>query len=133
MRIMLDTNIIVSTGVFGGAWSSDMTLKIADKYSIVLSSVIINELRCVMERKFPDKTPALEKFLKRLSYEVAYTPTEVDEEIYPQIRDEKDYPILASAIIADVDVFITADNDFGPVSIERPEIMSLLEFAQKYL
>lgn len=133
MRIMLDTNIIISAGVFGGAWTSDMTLRIADRYSIVLSSAIVKELREVMEQKFMDKVSALEQFLKRLSYEIAFTPSKIDEDIYPKIRDKKDYPILASAIIADVDVFITADQDFSPVDIERPEIMSLLEFSQKYL
>jgi len=34
---------------------------------------------------------------------------------YPGIRDEKDLPILASAIIEDVDVLITGDADFAPL------------------
>jgi putative PIN family toxin of toxin-antitoxin system len=133
MTVMLDTNIIISAGVFGGGRLSALTLKIADEFNIVLSSAIIKELWTVMERKFPQKKQALEKFLKRLSYEISYTPTEVDEDIYPKIRDKKDYPILASAIIADVDVFITGDGDFNPVDIERPEIMKIAEFAEKYL
>lgn len=86
-----------------------------------------------MDRKFSQKKSTLEQFLKRLSFEISYTPTEVDNNIYPKIRDKKDYPILASAIIADVDVFITGDDDFGSVDIERPEIMSISEFAKKYL
>jgi hypothetical protein len=60
-----------------------------------------------------------------LSYEIDYTPTEIDEDIYPKIRDKKDYPILASAIIADVDVFITGDKDFGGLDLEHPEIMTI--------
>jgi len=110
---MLDTNIIVTAGVFGGAWTSDLTLKIANEHNIVLSSIIIDELREVVAKKFPSKSSVLEQFLKRLSYEIAYTPTEIDEDIYPHVRDEKDYLILASAIIADVDIFITADKDFA--------------------
>lgn len=61
------------------------------------------------------------------------TPTEIDKDIYPKIRDKKDYPILASAIIADVDVFITGDKDFGGLDLERPEIMTITAFEQKYL
>ena len=133
MRIMLDTNIIVSAGVFGGAWTTEMTLKIADKYNIVISSTVINELQLVMEKKFIDKMPALEHFLERLSYEIAYTPTEIDENIYPLVRDKKDYPILASAILSDVDVFLTEDKDFDGINLERPEIMRLNEFSKKYM
>ena len=53
--------------------------------------------------------------------------------IYPKIRDKKDYPILASAIIADVDVFITDDKDFNTIDVEQPKIMTLFEFAALYL
>ena len=76
---------------------------------------------------------AVEKFLERLSYEVAEAPAEIDEDIYPKVRDKKDYPILASAVIADVDVFITGDKDFGGLDLERPEIMTISEFETKYL
>jgi len=130
---MLDTNIIVSAGVFGGAWSSSVVLSIADKHSLVLSSAIIDELREVVVQKFPNKILVLEQFLKRLSYEIAYTPADIDSDLYPKVRDKKDYPILASAIIADVDVFITNDKDFDPVDIDRPEIMTPLAFQHKYL
>ena len=133
MRIMLDTNIIISAGVFGGGRLSELTLIIADKFNLVLSSAIIEELRIVVRRKFPAKMPVMEQFLKRLSYEISYTPSIIDEDIYPKIRDKKDYPILASAIIADVDILITGDKDFSPVDVERPEILSITEFAQKYL
>jgi len=129
---MLDTNIIISAGIFGGGRLSEITLRIADDFNLVLSSAIIKELWEVVERKFPHKKPVLERFLKRLSYEISYTPTEIDTDIYPKIRDPKDYPILASAIIADVDLFITGDVDFSFIDIERPEIMRISEFAEKY-
>ena len=48
-------------------------------------------------------------------------------------KDKKDYPILASAIIADVDVFITGDKDFEGLVLERPEIMTLNEFVNYYV
>ena len=133
MRIMLDTNIIISAGIFGGGQLSELTLLIADKFNLVLPSVVIEELRIVIQKKFPLKMLVMERFLKRLSYEISYTPANLDEDIYPKIRDKKDYPILASAIIADVDILITGDKDFNIVDIERPEIMTITDFAQKYL
>ncbi|MDR1531625.1 MAG: putative toxin-antitoxin system toxin component, PIN family [Clostridiales bacterium] len=133
MRVTLDTNLLISAGIFAGKRTTSLTLRIADEHTVILSSRIIDELREVMDIKFPDKKSVLERFLKRLSYEIAYTPTEIDGGIYPKIRDKKDYPILASAIIADVDVFITGDKDFGGIDLERPEIMTISEFEQKYL
>ena len=133
MRVMFDTNILISAGIFAGKYTTDLTLRIADEHTIVLSTRIIDELQEVTALKFPDKKSALERFLKRLSYEIAYTPAEIDEDIYPKIRDKKDYPILASAIIADLDVFITNDKDFGGLDLERPEIMTIGGFCEKYL
>jgi putative PIN family toxin of toxin-antitoxin system len=133
MKVMLDTNIIISAGLFGGGQLSETTIKIAENFDLVLSSAIIEELWRVMSLKFPQKKTALEHFLKRLNYDISYTPTEIDTDIYPKIRDKKDYNILASAMIADVDVFITGDNDFSSVDIERPEIMKISEFTKKYL
>ena len=133
MRVMLDTNILISAGLFAGRYASNLTLRIADEFSVILSSQILAELNTVVELKFPDKKLALEKFLMQLSYETVYTPAGIDENLYPKIRDKKDYPILASAIIANVDVFITGDKDFGGLDLERPEVLTISEFEAKYL
>ena len=133
MRVMLDTNILISAGLFGNTHLSELTKRIADEFNIVLSSQIIEELQLVVNLKFPNKKAALDRFMRKLSFEMAFTPTEIDPEIYPKIRDKKDYPILASAIIADVDVFITGDKDFTAIDIERPEIMTISEFKGKYM
>ena len=133
MRIMLDTNILISTGIFSVNKSTLHVFSIAELYDIILSSQIIEELYTVIDRKFPNKALNLENFLNRLNYEVAETPKSIDDDIYPKVRDKKDYPILASAIIADVDVFITDDKDFSDIDLERPKIMSLFEYATQHL
>ena len=133
MRVMLDSNILISSGIFTGKRTTALTLRIADEYKIVLSNRIIDELQEVIALKFSEKKTTLERFLERLNYEIAYTTTEIDEDIYPKIRDKKDYYILASAIIADVDVFITGDKDFGGLDLKRPEILTISKFASKYL
>jgi putative PIN family toxin of toxin-antitoxin system len=127
---MLDTNILISAGLFAGKRTSHLALQIAEAYNIVLSSRIVDELWTVMELKFSDRKSAIERFLTSLSYELAYTPSEIDEGIYPKIRDKKDYPNLASAIIADVDVFVTGDKDFAGLDLPRPEILTISEFEE---
>jgi putative PIN family toxin of toxin-antitoxin system len=133
MTVMLDTNILISAGIFAGARFSALAIKIADEHSVILSSRIIDELWAVINLKFPHKKRTMERFLQRFSYQIAYTPGEIDEDIYPKVRDKKDYPILASAVIADVDVFITGDKDFAGLALERPEILTIAAFEQKYL
>lgn len=49
------------------------------------------------------------------------------------IRDWNDYPVLYTAIVEDVDVFITGDKDFADVEIEKPAIMSPAEFIDRYI
>lgn len=49
-----------------------------------------------------------------------------------QIRDMKDYPVLYTAIIEDVDVLITGDKDFSDIELDRPKIMTPGEFTEKF-
>ena len=48
------------------------------------------------------------------------------------IRDIDDYPVLYSAIVEDVDLFVTGDDDFKDVEIEKPEIITPSEFLARY-
>jgi predicted nucleic acid-binding protein len=48
-----------------------------------------------------------------------------------KIRDEKDYPVLHAAITGQVDVLLTGDKDFFDVKIDRPEILSPLDFMNR--
>ncbi len=50
-----------------------------------------------------------------------------------KIRDAKDYPVLYTAIIENVDILITGDKDFADIDIEKPEIMTPAEFMEEYL
>jgi putative PIN family toxin of toxin-antitoxin system len=133
MRVMFDTNILVSAGLFRSSRLAALAERVSDEHTLVLSSQIIDELRMVMDMKFPHKKAACEAFLNKLSFEMVLTPRYVDPSIYPRIRDKSDYPILASAIIADVDVFITGDKDFLALDVERPEILTISQFAEQYM
>jgi predicted nucleic acid-binding protein len=87
----------------------------------------------VVKRKFPSRIKNVELFLRKLQFTLIHTPSVdiLDSDII--IRDKKDYPVMASAIIADVDVLITGDKDFDDVDVERPEIMNIIEFIKSYM
>jgi predicted nucleic acid-binding protein len=82
-------------------------------------------------RKFPEKIKDVDLFLTRLPYELVYTPIEQNSGFF-NIRDINDYPVLYSAIIEDVELFITGDDDFDDVEIEKPEIITPSKFLERY-
>ena len=131
MRIMIDTNILVSVILFPNDRMDEVMKLIIEKHKLVLSSFVINELVEVVNRKFKNKEEAVDRFLSKFPYEMVYTPTKTVPDLF-KIRDKKDYPILYTAIIEDVDVFITGDKDFADVDIEKPEILTPAQFLAKY-
>jgi putative PIN family toxin of toxin-antitoxin system len=132
MRVMLDTNVLISLLLFPNPRMNAMMERIFTEHELVLSSFVVSELKDVVQRKFPAKMKAVDKFLLRMSYDLVYTPEEMDETLF-SIRDVKDYPVLYTAIIEDLDVLITGDKDFDDVEIEKPEILTPADFMAKYL
>ena len=130
MRIMLDTNVLISMLVFKSF--NAVIDKITQKHSIVLCSYVIDELHEVIERKFPNKQKDIEKFLMKLPFELVYTPKTIEEHDLFKIRDVDDEKVLYSAIIADVDILLTGDKDFSDIEIEKPEILTPGAFLEKY-
>jgi len=132
MRVMLDTNILISAIVFNSKLMWNVIKRIEEKGSIVLSSYVIDELHEVINGKFPTKAGALEQFLIELPFELIYTPKILPNHEIFTIRDKDDEKVLYSAVISDVDILVTGDKDFFEIEIERPDIVSHLEFLQKY-
>lgn len=99
---------------------------------LVLSSYVVDELKSVVRRKFPKKEKAIDRLLLMMSFEYVYTPKEIDRGLF-DIRDVKDYPVLYTAIIEDVDILVTGDKDFADIDIERPKIMTPTEFMEEFV
>ena len=91
MRIMLDTNVLVSALLFPGQKMNTLMEKVTTDYQLVLSSLIVDELFDVTHRKFPDKVETVDTLLSQLPYELVYTPKQVKPGLY-EIRDLRDYP-----------------------------------------
>lgn len=132
MRIILDTNILISMLLFPNEQFRKLLDYITRNHKLVLSSFIIDELTAVVARKFPKKRYAVDSFLSDLSYELVYTPRHMPGNLF-DIRDINDYPVLYTAIIENIDIFITGDKDFLDVEIEMPEIMMPGEFLEKVI
>lgn len=129
---MVDTNVLISLLVFSSKKMNRMMECIFSEHQLVISSYIVEELKDVVRRKFPDKAGVVDALLTKMSYEYVYTPDMLNETLF-EIRDVKDYPVLYTAILEDVDILVTGDNDFGDVKVEKPEILTPAEFVDKYI
>jgi putative PIN family toxin of toxin-antitoxin system len=132
MRIMLDTNVLISALLFPGVRMNAMMECIFTQHELVLSSYVVEELKDVVRRKFSTKEQAIERLLLVMGFEYVYTPEEIDRTLF-DIRDLKDYPVLYTAMVEDIDILITGDKDFSDVLIDKPEILTPKEFYEKYV
>ena len=131
MKVMLDTNILVSAFVFKSKMMNQLIYKLSTEHEIVICSYTIEELKELVDTKFKVTQNDLDEFLKDFPFILVYSPTTVENKLF-EIRDKNDYIILHTAIIEDVDVFITGDKDFNDIDIDKPEIMNATEFLEKY-
>jgi len=129
---MLDTNIFISMIFFPSAHTRELARKLTGGHQIVVCDYVIEELRLVTDRKFPAKRSFLDRFFMELPFELVYTPKMLDLKEFPEMRDAKDSPILATAIMEGIDVFITGDKDFLVLDVDMPEIVTMTEFQERY-
>ena len=132
MRIMYDTNVLLSSILFPNQRFSQMLEYISQNHRLVLSSFVIEELFAVTKRKFPEKQKVIDRFLTDLSYEYVYTPHQMKSGLF-EIRDPNDYPVLYIAVIENIDILITVDKDFTSLIIEKPQILTPSDFISKYM
>ena len=127
MRVMLDTNIFVSMIFFPSRQTREFAKRLTENHDYG-----IEELRLVASRKFPAKRKFIDMFFLELPFELVYTPKMLDLNGFPEMRDMKDSPILATAILENVDVFVSGDKDFLVLDVEVPEILTITEFLNRY-
>ncbi|MCR4277625.1 MAG: putative toxin-antitoxin system toxin component, PIN family [Candidatus Berkelbacteria bacterium] len=109
MKIVLDTNVLVSAIVFGGKPKELLIRSIETGTIIYTSAFIENELQRVLKLKFSfsqEQTSEAGRF-------IAETFVKIEPEDVPEIikRDISDNNILALATAVGADYIISGDND----------------------
>lgn len=129
MRILIDTNILISAILGNGTPFQAYVKAVSYPNSGVVCTQNIDELRRIFNRKFPKKVSAMERFLAMaLSViEVVQVPDESTEE-EKSIRDVNDRGIMRAAVVSKVDIILTGDKDFLESGINIPKIMTAADF-----
>ncbi|MCD8107716.1 MAG: putative toxin-antitoxin system toxin component, PIN family [Oscillospiraceae bacterium] len=121
MKVMLDTNIIISAALFpNGRVAVAFYKAVNPPFQPIICDYVVDELHRKFREKFPGRVTEMEAFLyNALSYiRLVQTPEE-EIEAERDIRDPKDRPILRAALNAHADLFLTGDKDFFGVKYHR--------------
>lgn len=129
MRVFFDTNVLTSA-LMGHGLCRDLLDRAAIGHTVLLGAPVREELRRVLTSKFRvpvdlwrELDARLREFEEAPSAAISFTAA---------IPDADDIPILASAIAAGADVFVTGDKallDIG--SIEHMPIVSPRQLWQR--
>ncbi len=133
MKIMLDTNIIISAALFPNGRAAAAYMKALQyPYEPIICDYVVDELHRKFKEKFPKHVEEFELFLSTsLSViKLVKTPKKVVP-IEKCIRDTKDREILRAALDAHVDLLLTGDKDFLESQISEPRIISVADFLEK--
>lgn len=131
MKIMLDTNVLVSAFVFGGAAGSVIELLLDSEHELYVSEYVDLELYKTLMRKWPAKTQKIYQMYHTLHIHFCSST----DQILGMLRDKKDIPVLSDARYHKVDILLTGDKDFLETDIETPMILSpsmLLKYAKAH-
>ena len=129
MRVFLDTNVLVSALATRGL-CTDLYERLITEHETVIGEPVILEVLDILQRKFkatPDLLVNVEAELRLLEV----TPAQAAAPSLP-INDKEDPWIIACALQANVDYFVTGDAELlGLAKAENLPIISPRECWQK--
>jgi predicted nucleic acid-binding protein len=132
MRLLVDTNILVSAALFPDSVAARaFTKAVTPPHDAVVCDYSLDEMRRVYNRKFLHKLQDFERFVSALTLSVELVPTPAQEESVEgenAIRDVNDRPIFRAAAAAQVEVILTGDRDFLESGITKPKSLTAAEF-----
>jgi len=118
-RVFLDSNVIFS-GLYSPRGTPGAILEhfIRGNISVVVSQQVLEEVIRTLKEKLPEALPALKRLLVGVPPEVQADPTPKEIDRWAEKLHVADAAILAAAVAAQPDYFITGDKHF----LENPGI-----------
>lgn len=134
MRVLIDTNVLISAALFVGSTPYKAYMKaVSAPYKAMVCDQNIDEIKRIFNMKFPDRVNDLNNFLASAieDIDVVRTPDE-DNSVADEakIRDEKDRSIFRAAVKYNADYILTGDKDFLESGIEKPKSITPAEFLE---
>lgn len=127
MKILLDTNVLISALIFGGRSGRLLSMLFESEHKLYVSEYIDQEFKKKLEDKWPEKADKVYNMYHQMDINFCKST----ETMLGQLRDAKDIPVLSDAMYHHIDVILTGDKDFLEAELEYPLIYSpamLLEY-----
>lgn len=108
VRVVLDTNILVSAIGFGGKPAQILLLAVAEKIQVIVSAILLAELEEILNKKLVLSKEELQLVLEEIrdSFEIVQPQKTIEI-----VRDEDDNRVLEAAVEGNCDFIITGDKD----------------------
>ena len=129
MRVFLDTNVLVSALATRGL-CADLYERLITEHETVIGEPVILEVLNILQRKFK-ATPELLVHIEAELRLLEVTPAQETAPSLP-IKDKEDPWIIACALQANVEAFVTGDAELlGLAKVENLQMISPRECWQK--
>ena len=120
MRIVIDTNVLVSAFVFGGKAGTLMNMLFESSHELLVSDYVDAEFKAILEMKWKEKAEKVYLLYHKLPFVFCgSSPIPMGN-----LRDAKDIPVLSDALFHQADMILSGDKDFMEADIERPLVFS---------
>ena len=129
MKIMLDTNVLISAFIFGGKVRNALKILFETDCEIFISEYVDNEFKRILQEKWSDRADKIYSLYRSMDFVFCSSTSE----ILGHLRDEKDIPVLSDAIYHDADILLTGDKDFLESGIGKPKIISPSDLLENFL
>lgn len=130
MKIMLDTNVLISALVFGGQAGRLLSLLFDSEHELYVSEYVDSEFKAKLEQKWASKAQKVYTLYRKLDIHFCKSTTDV----LGELRDVKDIPVLSDARFHNMDLILSGDKDFLEAGLERPLVFSpamMLEYLER--
>jgi len=122
MRVLLDTNVIISAVTTRGL-CSDVFRAVLSDHDLVTCRKILHEIQRILRSKFSVPAELIAEYVELLSHDAIMA--EPGDMAVVQIKDRDDVEIIAAAITGAVDVLVTGDAELQALtSIQGVRVLS---------
>ena len=115
-RIFVDANVLIA-GAASPTGASNAVMRLAEigLFTLVVSRQVLDEVERNLRKKLPQALPTFAALLAVMRLEIVPDPSSAEIERWAPLIEAKDAPILAAAVSAAVDRFLTLNpKDFTP-------------------
>ena len=120
MKILIDTNVLISAFVFGGKAGCLLELLFDSNYTLLISDYVDSEFKSKLEEKWSQKAEKVYSLYHTLPFVFCESsPTQQGD-----LRDKKDIPVLSDALYHEADIILSGDKDFLEADLEKPLVYS---------